>query len=323
MSQKQYEGSDTPGCRMCKAQDSVMYAIPVLTDDIRARRGEDIICEDEEYSIDVCDMCLRFFASERLLAFRLSEAVSYSISSLKSRCGIKSADLEATHSSSRTTSRKEGTTEGETETNTTDRYDEERGDFCPKGKGNACASSDEMDLEEMRRTIEELEAIRPVSEPVAKSRSVENQPILNTTPTLECCPKEESADLSAPRSQQPRNACSFSREESGISSRGKWTHKWKRSFSSSKLMRSFSSSKLMRSFSPLVSTLRKSEYEIDMTGVVFEDGIPWHWDLAKPCNHRPSSFSKLDIGRNTSEHFTFTVPSIRNGHKGLGREDLS
>ena len=52
MSQKQHEGSDTPGCSMCqcKAQDSVIYAIPVLTDDIRARRGEDIFCEDEEYS---------------------------------------------------------------------------------------------------------------------------------------------------------------------------------------------------------------------------------------------------------------------------------
>ena len=250
----------------CKAQDSVIYAIPVLTDDIRARRGEDIFCEDEEYSIDVCGMCLRFFASERLLAFRLSEAVSYSISSLKSRCRIKSADLEATHSSSRTTSRKEGTTEGETETNTTDRYDEEREDFCPKGKGNACASSDEMDLEEMRRTIEELEAISPdtSSRPVAKSRSVENQPIWNTTPTPECCPKEESADLTTPRSQaqQPRNACSFSREEIAISSRGKSTYKWKRSFSS------------------LVKSTRQkyleSEYEIDMTGVVFEDGIPSH-----------------------------------------------
>ena len=288
---------------MCKAQDSVMYAIPVLTDDIRARLGEDIICEDEEYSIDVCDMCLRFFASKRLLAFRLSEATSYSISSLKSRCGIKSADLEATHPSSRTTSRKEGTTEGETETNTTDRYDEEWEDFCPKGKGNACASSDEMDLEEMRRTIEELEAISLVSRPVAKSHSdsdsVENQPILNTTPTPECCPKEESADLTTPRSQaqQPRNACSFSREEIAISSRGKSTYKWKRR---------------LRSFSSLVmlSTWRKSEYEIDMTGVVFKDGIPSHWDLAKPCNHRPrrrpSSSSKLEIS-----------------HKGLGLEDLS
>ena len=283
MSQKQHEGSDTPGCSMCqcKAQDSVIYAIPVLTDDIRARRGEDIFCEDEEYSIDVCGMCLRFFASERLLAFRLSEAVSYSISSLKSRCRIKSADLEATHSSSRTTSSKEGTTEGETETNTTDRYDEEREDFCPKGKGNACASSDEMDLEEMRRTIEELEAISPdtSSRPVAKSRSVENQPIWNTTPTPECCPKEESVDLITPRSQQPRNACSFRREEIAISSRGKLTDKWKRSFSSSKLMRSFSSSKFIMwssSSSKLVRSWRKSEYEIDMTGVVFEDGIPSH-----------------------------------------------
>ena len=238
-------------------------------------------------------MCLLFFASKSLLAFRLSGAVSYSISCLKSRCGIKSADLEATHSSSRPSSHKEKTTGGKTETNTTDRYDEE-------GKGNACASSDEMDLEEMRRTIEELEAISPVSRPVAKSRSVENQPILNldlnTTPTLECCPEEESADLTTPRSQQPRNAGSFSREESEISFRGKWKYKWKRSFLPSKLMRSFSS----------LSTWRKSEYEIDMTGVVFEDGIPARWDLAKPCNHRPSSFSKLDIG-----------------HKGLGREDLS
>jgi len=238
-------------------------------------------------------MCLLFFASKSLLAFRLSGAVSYSISCLKSRCGIKSADLEATHSSSRPSSHKEKTTGGKTETNTTDRYDEE-------GKGNACASSDEMDLEEMRRTIEELEAISPVSRPVAKSRSVENQPILNldlnTTPTLECCPEEESADLTTPRSQQPRNAGSFSREESEISFRGKWKYKWKRSFSPSKLMRSFSS----------LSTWRKSEYEIDMTGVVFEDGIPARWDLAKPCNHRPSSFSKLEISRS-----------------GLGREDLS
>jgi hypothetical protein len=287
-----YRGStDNPECSMCEAQDSVLYAVPVFTGDIDALRGEDIASEDEEHSINVCDRCLRFFARKRLLAFQLSGAARHSISFLEQRCGIKSAELEATHThtSSPPSRCKASRTETETMTTVTGYYSEEREDFCSKGEGHVCPSEGgleidsnctDMTLKEMRETLEEL--VNIVSQPqMTKPRSVslENKHDLNTTsPTHECCPEEESADLTTPRSQRPRNESSLSRVESKVSLPGK--PEWARSFSTSvKSLLSMASSGLRR----------KSTYAIDMTGVVFENGIPACWDLAKPCDHLPSS----------------------------------
>jgi hypothetical protein len=274
-------GCDKPGCLMCKSQDSVLYAVPVFTDDIDAWRGEDITSkEGPECSIEVCDRCLLFFASKRLLAFQLSGAARHSINFLEQRCRIKidGSELEATHSSLPPRSCQTGMTET--------KDCEERKDSCPNGEGHVCPSEmgldvdsdgDDMTLEEMREILQELEAIVPSLGKVPKSRSAENKHKSNTvSPTHECCPKEESADLTTPHSQQPRNACDLGRDKSKTSLPGKW---WSRSFSSS-----------FPGF-----RRRKSRYTIDMTGVVFEDGIPACWDLAKPCDHRLSSSSQDQI----------------------------
>jgi hypothetical protein len=282
-------GCDKPGCLMCKSQDSVLYAVPVFADDIYAWRGEDITSKQgPECSIEVCDRCLLFFASKRLLAFQLSGAARQSISFLEQRCRTESDESEATlaHSSSPPSSCQTGMTETKTvETETT--AWEERKDFCPNGEGHVCPSEvgldidsdgNDMTLKEMRELLQELEAIVPTLGKVPKSRSVtENKHNSNTvSPTHECCPKEESADLTTAHSQQPRSACDLDRDESKTSLPGKW---WSRSFSSS-----------------FPGFRRKSgRYTIDMTGVVFEDGIPACWDLAKPRDHRLSSPSQAQI----------------------------
>lgn len=149
--------------------------------------------------------------------------------------------------------------------------------MCPSEGGlEIDSNSFDMTFKEMRETLEELANI--VSQPqTTKSQRVKNKHNSNTmSPTHESCPEDESADPTRPRSQRPRIESCLSRVESKVSLPGKWA----RSFSTSvKSLHSMASSGLRR----------KSGYAIDMTGVVFENGIPACWDLAKPCDHLPSS----------------------------------